>query len=107
VTVNWKRWGRKLSWPNTRFYPTIFLEELIETTENLPGYPVSRPKFEPVTSWTQSRNVKHWIVSLVIMLFLHSARCWEICYCTKCQDQILSSARAAPPSQVDTIFRFV
>jgi hypothetical protein len=33
--VNWKRCGRKRSWPNLRYYPSICLEGLRETTKNL------------------------------------------------------------------------
>jgi hypothetical protein len=33
--MNWKRCGRKWSWPNLRYYPDICLEGLRKTTRNL------------------------------------------------------------------------
>jgi hypothetical protein len=33
--MNWKRFGRKLSWPNLRYCPDVYLEELRKITVNL------------------------------------------------------------------------
>jgi hypothetical protein len=33
--MNWKGCGRRLSWPNLRYYPSIFLEDLWKTTKIL------------------------------------------------------------------------
>jgi hypothetical protein len=33
--MNWKGYARKQSWPNVKYSPTIFLEGLMKTTENL------------------------------------------------------------------------
>jgi hypothetical protein len=33
--MNWKGCGRKWSWPNLMFYPSIFVEGLRKNTENL------------------------------------------------------------------------
>jgi hypothetical protein len=33
--MNWKGYERKLSWPNLRKYPGIFLEGLMKTMKNL------------------------------------------------------------------------
>jgi hypothetical protein len=60
VMVNWKGFGRKLSWPNFWYYPVIRLDGLRKTTKNLnqdslpPG-----PRFEPGTSRIRSRSVNH------------------------------------------------
>jgi hypothetical protein len=35
LTVNWKECGRRLSWPNLRYCPCIYLEGLRKTTQNL------------------------------------------------------------------------
>jgi hypothetical protein len=34
VNDNWKVFGRKQQWPNLRYYPGIFLEELSKTIKN-------------------------------------------------------------------------
>jgi hypothetical protein len=41
--MNCKRFGRKLPWPNWRYYPSICLEELRETMKNLSWCPRNIP----------------------------------------------------------------
>jgi hypothetical protein len=45
-----ERCTRKWSWPNLRYSPGICLAELMKTTNNLSGLPVSRMVFELRTS---------------------------------------------------------
>jgi hypothetical protein len=45
MMINWKRFGRKWSWPNFKYYPGIRLEGVGKSTKNLnkdsrsPGHP--------------------------------------------------------------------
>jgi hypothetical protein len=57
--VIWKLWGRKRSWRNLRYYPSICAKDLGKTSKNQSRQPVSGPKFEPYTSEIRSRNANH------------------------------------------------
>jgi hypothetical protein len=51
--VNWKVYGRKMSWPN---YLGISQKELRKTMKLLSGYLFSRPIYEPRTFRIRSRG---------------------------------------------------
>jgi hypothetical protein len=57
--MNWNGCGRRRSWPNLRYYPSICLEGPKKTTRNLSGEPVSGPRFQPGTSRIQIRSFNH------------------------------------------------
>jgi hypothetical protein len=64
MTLNWKGYGRKRSWPNLRCYPGICLERLRKTTKNLQsGQPIFGPWFEPGTCWMRSSSGNYLIVT--------------------------------------------
>jgi hypothetical protein len=52
--MSWKGYGRKLSWPNLRYYPGICLEGLRKTKKNLSQDSRSPGRDEPAsaTTWT-------------------------------------------------------
>jgi hypothetical protein len=52
--MNWKGCEKKRSWPNLRFYPIIYLEELRKPGKPQSGYLVFRPRFELGTSRTRA-----------------------------------------------------
>jgi hypothetical protein len=62
--MNWKGWGRKRSWLNLSYYPSIFLEGLRKTTKNFsqdtrsPGRDLNPgpPEFEAGVLTTQARR---------------------------------------------------
>jgi hypothetical protein len=73
--MNWKGCGRKQSWPNLRYYPSIYLEELRQTIKNL-GHdrwsldrdlkPVP-PEYEGVFT-TEPRYSTYLVLDLVSMV---------------------------------------
>jgi hypothetical protein len=37
MITNWKEYGRKWSWPNIRYYPSIYFERLRKAMKTLSG----------------------------------------------------------------------
>jgi hypothetical protein len=56
--MNWKGFGRKLSWSNFKVYLGIRLEGLRKITKTS-GKPVSGPRFEPGSFRIRSGSVSH------------------------------------------------
>jgi hypothetical protein len=75
VMINWKRFGRKRSWPNLRHYPGTCPEGLRKTTRNLSQDSRSLGRFHKINavwnwrSYTQSHKTAVTQQSFVVTVY--------------------------------------
>jgi hypothetical protein len=64
--MNWKGYGRNLSWPNLEYYAGNYLEGMRKTQKLHSGEPVCEPTFEHKAFRIRSRSTNHCFVCIYL-----------------------------------------